>query len=68
MYPRCAFLSFLCLFLSHYVAPEENPVYEYGPDNFKQQIEEMDGNFIMFYAPWFVLFSYHFIQLIHFFY
>lgn len=52
MYPRCAFLSFLCLFLSHYVAPEENPVYEYGPDNFKQQIEEMDGNFIMFYAPW----------------
>ncbi|CAH2085263.1 unnamed protein product [Euphydryas editha] len=51
MYRR-SFLYFLCLFLSHYVAPEENPVYEYGPDNFKQQIEDMDGNFIMFYAPW----------------
>ncbi|CAH0723549.1 unnamed protein product, partial [Brenthis ino] len=43
---------FLFLFLSHYVAPEESTVYEYGPDSFKQQIENMDGNFIMFYAPW----------------
>ncbi|XP_034828531.1 thioredoxin domain-containing protein 5 homolog isoform X2 [Maniola hyperantus] len=40
------------LILPHYVAPEESAVYEYGPDNFKQQIEDMDGNFIMFYAPW----------------
>lgn len=47
------FISFtVLLFLSNYVAPEESAVYEYGPDNFKQQIENMDGNFIMFYAPW----------------
>ncbi|XP_045767976.1 thioredoxin domain-containing protein 5 homolog isoform X3 [Maniola jurtina] len=44
-------ITFL-LILPHYVAPEESAVYEYGPDNFKQQIEDMDGNFIMFYAPW----------------
>lgn len=50
------FISFtVLLFLSNYVAPEESAVYEYGPDNFKQQIENMDGNFIMFYAPWYLL-------------
>lgn len=46
-------LATLCfLFLPYFVALEENPVYEYNPNNFKQQIEEMDGNFVMFYAPW----------------
>lgn len=34
--------------------PEESNVYNYGSNNFKQQIEELDGNFIMFYAPWYV--------------
>ncbi|XP_059058622.1 thioredoxin domain-containing protein 5 homolog [Achroia grisella] len=46
-------LATLCfLFLPYFVALEENAVYEYNPNNFKQQIEEMDGNFVMFYAPW----------------
>ncbi|KAM3959786.1 thioredoxin domain-containing protein 5 homolog [Aphomia sociella] len=46
-------LATLCfLFLPYFVALEENAVYEYDPNNFKNQIEEMDGNFIMFYAPW----------------
>ncbi|XP_053605167.1 thioredoxin domain-containing protein 5 homolog [Plodia interpunctella] len=40
------------LFLPYFVAPEENKVYEYDSNNFKQRIEEMDGNFILFYAPW----------------
>ncbi|XP_023945988.2 thioredoxin domain-containing protein 5 homolog [Bicyclus anynana] len=40
------------LFLPFFVTPEEGSVYEYGPDNFKRQIADMDGNFIMFYAPW----------------
>lgn len=31
---------------------EESLVYEYNVNNFKFQIEEMDGNFVMFYAPW----------------
>lgn len=43
------------LFLPHDVVPEESTVYEYGPDSFKQQIEDLDGNFIMFYAPWWVI-------------
>ncbi|GBP44899.1 Thioredoxin domain-containing protein 5 [Eumeta japonica] len=34
------------------VAPEESAVYNYNAKNFKQKIEQMDGNFIMFYAPW----------------
>lgn len=40
------------LFLPYFVAPEDGSVYEYTPSNFRYQIEEMDGNFIMFYAPW----------------
>lgn len=54
---RTFILFTILLFLSNYVAPEESDVYEYGPDNFKQQIENMDGNFVMFYAPWYVLLS-----------
>ncbi|XP_049871027.1 thioredoxin domain-containing protein 5 homolog [Pectinophora gossypiella] len=46
------FVPVLLLFLPCFVTPEESFVYDYGSDNFKQQIEEMDGNFIMFYAPW----------------
>ncbi|KAJ0177961.1 hypothetical protein K1T71_006834 [Dendrolimus kikuchii] len=45
-------LIFIYLFLPSFVVPEDNFVYEYNPGNFRQQIEEMDGNFIMFYAPW----------------
>lgn len=40
------------LFLPYFVALEESSVYEYNANNFKYQIEEMDGNFVMFYAPW----------------
>lgn len=43
---------FYLLFVPYYVALEENSVYEYNANNFKYQIEEMDGNFVMFYAPW----------------
>ncbi|CAH2040785.1 unnamed protein product, partial [Iphiclides podalirius] len=49
------FLSVLLIqiiFLVRFVTPEDGTIYEYGPDNFKSQIEDMDGNFIMFYAPW----------------
>ncbi|XP_039750957.1 thioredoxin domain-containing protein 5 homolog [Pararge aegeria] len=42
----------ILLFLPYFVAHEESAVYEYGPDNFKQQITDLDGNFIMFSAPW----------------
>ncbi|KAJ2947608.1 hypothetical protein O0L34_g17405 [Tuta absoluta] len=45
-------LAVFLLFLPNFVAPEESAVYEYTSGNFKQQIEEMDGNFVMFYAPW----------------
>ncbi|XP_037303108.1 thioredoxin domain-containing protein 5 homolog [Manduca sexta] len=45
-------INFYLLLLFYFVAPEDNFVYEYNPSNFKYQIEEMDGNFIMFYAPW----------------
>ncbi|XP_037867776.1 thioredoxin domain-containing protein 5 homolog [Bombyx mori] len=44
-------LPYLFVF-PYLVAPEQSSVYEYNPSNFKFQIEEMDGNFIMFYAPW----------------
>ncbi|CAG4970115.1 unnamed protein product [Parnassius apollo] len=40
------------IFLPRFVTPEDGAVYEYNPHNFKGQIEDMDGNFIMFYAPW----------------
>lgn len=43
---------FYFLFLPYFVALEESLVYEYNANNFKFQIEEMDGNFVMFYAPW----------------
>ncbi|KPJ04338.1 PREDICTED: thioredoxin domain-containing protein 5-like [Papilio xuthus] len=42
----------LFLFLPRFVTPEDGTIYEYNPDNFRGQIEDMDGNFIMFYAPW----------------
>lgn len=51
----CKKTLFLVLFLPYFVAPEESSVYKYTPENFERQIELMDGNFIMFYAPWFVL-------------
>ncbi|KAF9791828.1 hypothetical protein SFRURICE_020227 [Spodoptera frugiperda] len=50
MIRRLVILHFL--FLPYFVALEESSVYEYNANNFKIQIEEMDGNFIMFYAPW----------------
>lgn len=46
------FVALFLLIFPYFVTPEENYVYDYGSDNFKQKIEEMDGNFIMFYAPW----------------
>lgn len=42
----------LFFILPRFVAPEDGSIYEYTPDNFRGQIEDMDGNFIMFYAPW----------------
>ncbi|XP_072949928.1 thioredoxin domain-containing protein 5 homolog [Epargyreus clarus] len=42
----------LILFFPHFVMLDENSVYEYDPGIFRQQIEDLDGNFIMFYAPW----------------
>lgn len=45
-------MIFYYLFLPYFAALEESAVYEYDANNFKFQIEEMDGNFIMFYAPW----------------
>nr|XP_021189096.2 thioredoxin domain-containing protein 5 homolog [Helicoverpa armigera] len=50
MLRRLVLLYFL--FLPYFVALEESAVYEYNANNFKFQIEEMDGNFVMFYAPW----------------
>ncbi|KAL0881912.1 hypothetical protein ABMA27_001673 [Loxostege sticticalis] len=40
------------IFSPYFVAPENGFVYDYNPSNFKDRIEEMDGNFIMFFAPW----------------
>lgn len=40
------------LLLPLFVAPDTGFVLKYGPDNFKTQVEELDGNFVMFYAPW----------------
>lgn len=48
-------MMFVCsyfLYLLYFVKPEDNFAYEYSPNNFNQQIEDMDGNFVMFYAPW----------------
>ncbi|CAK1541281.1 unnamed protein product [Leptosia nina] len=42
----------MTLYLPENVAPVSGSVYEYDPDVFKMQIKEMDGNFVMFYAPW----------------
>ncbi|CAG9787062.1 unnamed protein product [Diatraea saccharalis] len=42
----------ILLFLPYFVAPEESVVFDYNTDNFKDRIEELDGNFVMFYAPW----------------
>lgn len=50
----CKQISYLILFLPYFVTPEESFVYKYTPENFKRQIEVMEGNFIMFYAPWYV--------------
>ncbi|CAG4964456.1 unnamed protein product [Colias eurytheme] len=51
---KCTFVLALVFMLSlpDYVAPVEGSVYEYNPEMFKSQVKEMDGNFIMFYAPW----------------
>ncbi|XP_073952179.1 thioredoxin domain-containing protein 5 homolog [Choristoneura fumiferana] len=40
------------VFVPNFVAPEDGTVYDYDAETFEQQIKEMDGNFIMFYAPW----------------
>lgn len=40
------------MILPYFVVPEDSFVYEYGSDNFRQQIEDKDGNFVLFYAPW----------------
>ncbi|XP_041968407.1 thioredoxin domain-containing protein 5 homolog [Aricia agestis] len=47
-----AYTFIAMLLLPHIVTPEQSSVYEYGPEDFKRQIEILDGNFIMFYAPW----------------
>ncbi|XP_026732029.1 thioredoxin domain-containing protein 5 homolog [Trichoplusia ni] len=49
MLKRLVMLYFLFL---PFASLEESLVYEYNVNNFKFQIEEMDGNFVMFYAPW----------------
>ncbi|XP_026333543.1 thioredoxin domain-containing protein 5 [Hyposmocoma kahamanoa] len=49
---KTKFVALFLLIFPYFVTPEENYVYDYDSDNFKQKIEEMDGNFIMFYAPW----------------
>ncbi|XP_022126453.2 thioredoxin domain-containing protein 5 homolog [Pieris rapae] len=46
------FVSFFFISLPENVAPVAGSTYEYDPDVFKLQIKELDGNFIMFYAPW----------------
>lgn len=40
------------VFVPSFVAPEDGTVYDYDAETFDQQIKDMDGNFIMFYAPW----------------
>lgn len=40
----------------YFVAPNESNIYEYDADSFRTQVKEMDGNFIMFYAPWQVIY------------
>ncbi|XP_028169103.1 thioredoxin domain-containing protein 5 homolog [Ostrinia nubilalis] len=40
------------IFQPYFVAPEKGFVLNYSPSNFKERIEELDGNFIMFFAPW----------------
>lgn len=45
-------LTLIFVLLPYFVAPEESAVYDYNPNDFQERIEEMDGNFIMFYAPW----------------
>lgn len=52
---------FIYLFLPSFVVLEDNFVYEYNPGNFRQQIEEMDGNFVMFYAPWYVFYLFKYL-------
>ncbi|XP_038221752.1 thioredoxin domain-containing protein 5 homolog [Zerene cesonia] len=53
MFPCTFALAFVfMLSLPDHVAPVEGSVFEYDPEMFKLQIQEMDGNFIMFYAPW----------------
>lgn len=54
MFFRKCSLTYLaiCLLLPYFVAPDTNVVYEYGPTEFMTKVEELDGNFIMFYAPW----------------
>ncbi|KOB77845.1 Thioredoxin domain-containing protein 5 [Operophtera brumata] len=44
--------AFYLLLIFNVVVPEDGSVYDYNPGNFKHQIEGLDGNFIMFYAPW----------------
>ncbi|VVC89112.1 unnamed protein product [Leptidea sinapis] len=50
------FLSYLILKLPETLA--EGFVFNYNAEKFKEQIKEMDGNFIMFYAPW----SRHYVE------
>ncbi|RVE51999.1 hypothetical protein evm_003277 [Chilo suppressalis] len=45
-------INLVVLLLPYFVAPDENFVYDYSPNNFKDRIEELDGNFVMFFAPW----------------
>ncbi|XP_045521292.1 thioredoxin domain-containing protein 5 homolog isoform X2 [Pieris brassicae] len=45
-------VSFFFISLIENVAPVAGSTYEYDADVFKLQIKELDGNFIMFYAPW----------------
>lgn len=45
-------IPFLFISLPENVTPVAGSTYEYDPDVFKLQIKALDGNFIMFYAPW----------------
>ncbi|CAG9135589.1 unnamed protein product [Plutella xylostella] len=45
------YLYFLLVW-PYFVAPNESNIYEYDAESFRTQVKEMDGNFIMFYAPW----------------
>lgn len=42
----------ILLVLPYLVAPDDGFVYDYSANNFKERVEQLDGNFIMFYAPW----------------